>query len=84
MATKNINIRIEEDLKKESEELFEELGLSLSAAVKLFLKQSVRESSIPFEIKLNKDSEQAFREVKNNDLESAHSVEELWEKLNAD
>lgn len=84
MATKNINIRIEEDLKKQSEELFDDLGLSLSAAVKIFLKQSVRESGIPFEIKLNKDSEQALREVENNNLETAHSVEELWEMLNAD
>lgn len=84
MATKNINIRVDEDLKKESEELFEDLGLSLSAAVKIFLKQSVRESAIPFEITLNKDSEQAFREVENNELETVHSVKELWGKLNED
>ena len=84
MATKNINIRVDEDLKKESEELFEDLGLSLSAAVKIFLKQSFRESAIPFEITLNKDSEQAFREVENNELETVHSVKELWGKLNED
>ena len=84
VATKSINIRIEEELKTQSEDLFESLGLSLSAAIKIFLKQSLRESGIPFAVKLNKDTEQAFREVENDQLEVASSVEDLWNKLNAD
>lgn len=33
---------------------------------------------------LDKDSDQAFREVENNELETAHTVEELWKKLDED
>lgn len=33
---------------------------------------------------LNKDSEQAFREIENNELEKAHSLEKLGEKLDAE
>ena len=51
MATTNVTIRIDSALKKQSEELFDDLGLSLSAAFTLFLKQAIREQRIPFEIK---------------------------------
>jgi len=52
-ASATINIRVDKDLKAKSEQLFNELGLNLSSAVTLFLKQSMREKSIPFEITLN-------------------------------
>lgn len=39
----------------------------------MFLKKSVRESAIPFEIKINKESEQALRKLVNNELETFHS-----------
>lgn len=50
MAAVSTNIKIDPDLKKESQELFESLGLSLSSAVNIFLRQSVREQAIPFRI----------------------------------
>lgn len=82
MSNKNITIRIDENLKKEAEELYDSLGLSLSTAIKIFLKQSVRENGLPFELKLNKETEQAFLEVENNELEIFHSLDELWDGLN--
>ena len=53
MANINVTIRMDENLKLQSEELFKDLGLSLSAAINIFIKQAVREQRIPFEIKLN-------------------------------
>ena len=50
MATTNITFRIDSDLKKEAEELFGDFGLSMSSAFVMFLKQSVWERKIPFEI----------------------------------
>lgn len=44
-------IRLNDVLKRESDSVLEELGLSFSSAVTLFLKQLVRTRSIPFEIK---------------------------------
>ena len=62
MAT--INIRIDEDLKRESEKIFSELGLGMTAALTIFLKTVVRTSSIPFPLEIpNKKTLKAFKEV---------------------
>lgn len=50
MAQTNINIRMDEDLKKEAESLFSELGLNMTTAVNIFFRQSLRQGGIPFEI----------------------------------
>lgn len=62
MAT--INIRVDENLKKRSEEVFEELGLGMTAAMTIFLKAVVRTNSIPFSLEIpNKETLKAFKEV---------------------
>ena len=53
MANVNITIRMDEHLKEQADELFSDLGLSMSAAFTMFAKQAVREQRIPFEIKRN-------------------------------
>ncbi len=50
MPKVSTNISIDADLKAEAQALFADLGLDLSTAVNIFLRQSVRTSSIPFEI----------------------------------
>lgn len=56
MAGINVTIRIDEDLKKQADELFDELGLSFSGAVNVFVRQALREDGLPFEIKRDKRS----------------------------
>ena len=51
MATTNLNIRIDEKLKKQAEVLFSDLGLNMSSAITVFLKSAVDHNGIPFEIK---------------------------------
>lgn len=46
----NINVRIDDGLKREAESLFDELGLNMTTATTLFLKQCVRCRGIPFEL----------------------------------
>lgn len=46
-----IAIRVDDESKEKATELYKELGLDMSTAVKLFLTQSVKTRSIPFEIK---------------------------------
>jgi len=43
MSTKNITIRIDEDLKEASEKLFEALGFNMTTSITAFIKQVVRE-----------------------------------------
>ena len=51
MATTNLNIRIDEDLKRNAEILFSDLGLNMSSAITIFLKSAVDYRGIPFVIR---------------------------------
>ena len=48
-----INFRIEDDVKKNAENALKEMGLSMSAAINMFLVKVGRERRIPFEITAN-------------------------------
>lgn len=50
MSQININIRMEEDLKKQFENFCSEVGLTMTTAFNVFAKTVVREKKIPFEI----------------------------------
>lgn len=49
----NVNIRVDDDLKKDAERIFSELGLSISSATNAFYKQVVRYGGIPFELRVD-------------------------------
>lgn len=51
--TTNISIRMDKDLKEQAESLFSELGMNMTTAFNIFLRQSVRQGKIPFEVALN-------------------------------
>lgn len=53
MESTNLNIRTDKDVKIAAEKIFEELGLNMTTAVNIFLRQTIRENGIPFELKLN-------------------------------
>lgn len=48
----NVNIRIDDKLKKEAESIFAELGLTMTAATNVFYKQVVRYGGIPFDLRI--------------------------------
>ena len=48
MATINTSIKIYEETKKEAQKLFKDLGLNLSTAINIFLKQAIKEKGISF------------------------------------
>ena len=47
----NVNIRVDDTLKREAESIFSELGLSMSTATNVFYRQVVRHSGLPFEMR---------------------------------
>ena len=61
MATTNLNVRVDENLKKTADTLLNELGLNMSTAINIYLKQIVRENGIPFEIKLDKPNAETLQ-----------------------
>jgi len=59
--TTSLNIRIDRDLKDEADQVFTALGLDLTTAITVFVRQAVRQRRIPFEIAL--DSGISMREA---------------------
>jgi DNA-damage-inducible protein J len=56
MDKETITVRLDSDTKQQAEELFDDLGMSMSSAIAIFLKQCVRKGGIPFEIQREKGS----------------------------
>jgi DNA-damage-inducible protein J len=50
-----VNIRIDDTLKKEADHLFEELGMNISTAFTIFIRQTLRQRGIPFTITAEPD-----------------------------
>jgi len=51
--TTNLSIRIDRDLKDEADQVFNDLGMNLTTAITVFVKQAVRQRKIPFEVALD-------------------------------
>ena len=88
MTTTNINIRMDSDLKAQADALFGELGMNLSTAFNIFVRQSIRDGGIPFEITLNQPSKdtiaamlEAERIAKDPSVKGCNDLDELFAEL---
>lgn len=57
MAKVSTNISIDADIKKQAQELLSDLGLDLSTAINIYLRQMVRDNAIPFPIQRDNQGE---------------------------
>lgn len=55
--TTSMNLRVDKDLKQDAEKLFANLGMNMTTAINIFLKQSVRDQGIPFKVTASKSYE---------------------------
>lgn len=70
MKSVNVTFRVDEELKSQADQLFADLGMSLSTAFNIFLRQSVREQQIPFAISRNVpngETQAAMEAAENNE-----------------
>lgn len=86
--TTNITIRMDKELKAQSEELFSALGLNMSTAMGVFCRQAVRLGKIPFELAVdtpNVETLAAIDDVNyNRNMSKAYDdMDELMRDLNA-
>lgn len=91
MATKNVTIRMDVDLKKSAEKLFSELGLNMTTAVNMFLKQAVREQRFPLPISLNVPNERTAaaieegrRLAKDSNAKTYSSLDEIIQEIESE
>lgn len=67
MAKAPTNISIDADIKARAQELFADLGLDLSTAVNIFLRQAIRENAMPFSIRRNEPNAETIDAMKEMD-----------------
>lgn len=88
MATAVLQTRVDTETKLEAESLFDSLGLDITTAIRLFLRQSINQQRIPFDIvppKYNFSDEtlaaidEARRISKDSSVKSYSSAKELFE-----
>ena len=87
-STTNISIRMDSDLNAQADVLFNELGMNISTAFNIFVRQSLREGRIPFEISLNQPNKEtiaamleAERIAKDPSVKGYTNLDELFADL---
>ncbi len=87
-TTTNISIRMDSDLKAQADALFSELGMNISTAFNVFVRQALREGRIPFDISLNKPNletiaamMEAERIAKDPSVKGYNDLDELFADL---
>lgn len=87
--TTNISIRMDKDVKAQADALFTELGMNLTTAFNIFVRQSLREGKIPFEVSLNQPNKdtvaamlEAERIARDPSIKGYDNLDELFSDLN--
>ena len=80
-----ITVRVEDKLKKEAGDVFKEVGMDMSTAITIYLKQVVRTNGIPFPVTAetpNALTLKAIEEAEKGKMASFSSIDALMEDLN--
>ena len=86
-STTNISIRMDSDLKTQADAFWRKLGMNLSTAFNIFVRQSLREGCIPFDISLNQPCKEtiaamldAERIAKDSSVKGSNDLDDLFGK----
>lgn len=63
MASSVLQVRVEEGLRAQAAAIYEDLGIDLQTAVRIFLKRSVKENGLPFDMTLSERKETAGKSM---------------------
>lgn len=80
-----ITVRVDDKIKKEANNIFKEVGMDMSTAINVYLKQVIRSNGIPFPISAdspNSTTIKAIKEAEKGKMASFSSIDELMEDLN--
>ena len=85
MPQQLVQARVDGEIKAQAAAVLADVGLTVSDAVRILLTKVAREKMMPLELLTpNATTLAAMEEAKEGDLPRVHTVEELFEKLNAD
>ena len=88
MASTNFSVRMDSEIKRQCEALYGELGMNLTTAINVFLRQSLRAGGFPFEVRLDQPNKEtiaamleAERIAKDPSIKHYSDVEEALREL---
>lgn len=82
--TTNFSVRMDSDIKKQCEAVYGELGINLTTAINVFLRQSLRVGGFPFDVRLkqpNKETIEAERIARDPSVKRYSDIEEALKAL---
>lgn len=86
--TTNFSVRMDSDLKKRCEALYNELGMNLTTAINVFLRQSLRVGGLPFDVRVDQPNKEtiaamleAERIAKDSSVRGYTDLDELFADL---
>lgn len=87
-GTTNFSVRMDSDIKKQCESLYGELGINLTTAINVFLRQSLRVGGFPFDVRLNQPNKETIaamleseRIAKDPSVKGYNDLDELFAEL---
>ena len=63
MATTNLNIRTDKEIKEAAERIYFSLGLNMITAINMFFRATIREGGIPFDLKPEVQSDETINAI---------------------
>ncbi len=90
--TSAINIQVDSETKKQATSILNDLGLNMSTAINIFLRQVIKKDGIPFEITNSKPSKEMIKALKETDdiisgkvlAKGYRNMDELFKDLDSD
>ncbi len=87
VETLNLNVRVDANDKKKFEQFCNSVGMNISTAINMFIKDVLREQKLPFEITTKSVDETIYEKLKEAELQMSHtskrySKEEVLESIN--
>ena len=87
--TTTVTVRLNKDVKNQAQQIYSELGVDMTTAINVFLRQSIRSKGFPFSVNLDIPNQVTLAAMKatqeNKDMHGPFSsVSELMDSLNAD
>lgn len=87
MSKMSISIRLDSEVKEQAQQVFSNLGIDMTTAINIFLRQAIQYQGLPFDVRLDENRKllQALTDLDQNRnmSQSFESVSDLMEDLRA-
>ena len=79
MTTRQVSLRIDNDLYNKASMLFNKLGLSISDATRIFFTKAVNNNGLPFDLKVDYEpNEETKKALMCGEYEEVKDVNDIW------